>query len=140
MIERLVHAGLGADGRSLVTREEQLDPAASLVRLFTVRPNAYSPPPGAGAPLDLGVPPGAVSWLLTRLEPGFSYDMHHTDTIDLHLVLDGSAELILDDGPHHLRPGDAVAIAGVDHGWKVGPDGCTFAMLFVGTTPAVSPR
>lgn len=132
---RLIHAGLGAGGRSLVTRDEELDLAVARVQLFRVPPGACSPPPGSAAALDLGVAPGAVSWLLRHLEPGYRYDMHHTDTIDLHVVLDGAAELVLDDGPHELRPGDAVAIAGVDHGWQVGPDGCTLAMLFVGTTP-----
>jgi quercetin dioxygenase-like cupin family protein len=131
---RLIHAGLDADGRSLVTRQETLDVTAARIPLFMVPPRAASPPPGPGAALDLKVQPGAVSWLLRRLDPGYSYDMHHTDTVDLHLVLDGSAELILDDGPHQLGPGDAVAITGVDHGWRVGPDGCLFAMLFVGTT------
>lgn len=132
---RLIHTGLDADGHSLVTREEQVDPAAGQTRLFLVRPGAISPPPGPGAALDLGVKPGAVSWVLQYLDSSFSWEMHHTDTVDLHLVLEGSADLILDDGPHQLRPGDAVAVTGVDHGWRAGPDGCTLAMLFVGTTP-----
>ena len=132
---RLIRTGLDADGHSLVTREETLDPADDRIRLFNVPPGASSPPPGPGAALDLGVRPGQVSWLLRRLEPAYSYEMHHTNTVDLHLVLDGSADLILDDGSHQLRPGDAVAITGIDHGWRVGPEGCTFAMMFVGTAP-----
>lgn len=132
---RLIRTGLDADGRSLVTREETLDPADARIQLFNVPPGASSPPPGPGAALDLGVRPGEVSWLLRHLESAYSYEMHHTDTVDLHLVLDGSADLILDDGPHQLRPGDAVAITGIDHGWRVGPEGCTFAMMFVGTAP-----
>ena len=132
---RLIRTELDASGRSLVTRVEELDLTASRTRLFAVAPGAFSPPPGPAPALDLGVVPGAVSWVLTRLEPGYSYGLHHTDTVDLHLVLDGRAELVLDDGPHELRPGDAIAIAGVDHGWQVGPGGCTLAMLFVGTRP-----
>lgn len=132
---RYVQAGLDADGRSRVTREEEIDLAAGRTMLYRVPPGAASPPPGSARSLDLGVRPGEVSWLVTRFEPGFRYGMHHTDTADLHIVLEGRAELVLDDGPHELRAGDAVAVTGVDHAWRVDAEGCTFAMLFVGTVP-----
>jgi quercetin dioxygenase-like cupin family protein len=138
---RLIHTGLNADGRSCVTREDLLDPArARLQELYAVAPGSSSPPPGSGAALALEVPPGAVRWMLVRWAPGFHYGIHHTDTIDLHLVLEGGADLLLDDESVRLRPGDAVAITGVDHGWQAGPHGCTIALLLVGTTPHSGPR
>ena len=61
--------------------------------------------------------------------------MHHTDTLDFDLILDGSVELILDDGTHLLRAGDCVVMTGVDHGWRASSDGCTTAALALGTPP-----
>ena len=132
---RLIHTGLDADGRSCVQREDLLDSGLALQQLFAVAPGCSSPQPGPGAAMNLEVPPGAVRWLLVHWSSGFCYDMHHTDTIDLHFVLTGTVDLILDDGPVPLQPGDAVAVTGVDHGWRAGPAGCTIALVLVGTTP-----
>jgi len=40
---------------------------------------------------------------------------------------------VLDDGAHRLEPGDTVVVAGVDHAWRAGPDGCTMVNTMIGT-------
>jgi hypothetical protein len=59
--------------------------------------------------------------------------IHHTDTVDLDLVVTGSIDLLLDDGAHHLDTGDCVVITGVDHGWRAGAEGCTLSVVLLGT-------
>jgi hypothetical protein len=59
--------------------------------------------------------------------------MHHTDTVDFDTLLEGSLELQLDDGTHPLNVGDCVIVAGVDHAWKSGPEGCRLSVAMVAT-------
>jgi quercetin dioxygenase-like cupin family protein len=58
--------------------------------------------------------------------------MHHTDTVDFDLVVEGTIELILDDGAHALQSGDCVFMTGVDHGWRAGPAGCILSGTSLG--------
>lgn len=60
--------------------------------------------------------------------------MHHTDSVDFDVVLEGSVDLILDDGAHPLQRGDSVVMTGVDHAWRAGQDGCVLAASNVGST------
>jgi quercetin dioxygenase-like cupin family protein len=94
---------------------------------------------GRGADtLDLGVPPSAINWKMIDYGPGVAFSMHHTDTVDLDLVLSGSVELILDDGPHPLEAGDAAVVTGVDHAWRTGPEGCRLSVMSVGVSAETS--
>lgn len=86
--------------------------------------------------LDLGVPPGSVTWNMIDYGPGVAFSMHHTDTLDLDQVLSGSVELILDDGAHPLEAGDAAVVTGVDHAWRTGPDGCRLSVISFGVSPS----
>src|SRR5687767_13471296 len=86
-----------------------------------------------GELVDLGVMPGMCSWVLWRFEAGGEYPMHHTDTLDFDVVLGGSVELLLDDGPHLLRPGDCVVMTGVDHSWRAGGQGCLISGVAFGS-------
>jgi mannose-6-phosphate isomerase-like protein (cupin superfamily) len=61
--------------------------------------------------------------------------VHHTDTLDFHLVLSGSIDLILDTGIAELKPGDCAVITGIDHAWRAGPNGCRLSSLMLGTPP-----
>jgi quercetin dioxygenase-like cupin family protein len=63
--------------------------------------------------------------------------MHHTDTVDIDIVLDGSIELTLDDGVHVLQAGDGAVIRGVDHAWRAGSEGARLSVIFIGTPPPV---
>jgi hypothetical protein len=44
--------------------------------------------------------------------------MHYTDSIDMDIVMSGSADLVLGDGVHHLCAADSVLVTGVDHAWR----------------------
>jgi quercetin dioxygenase-like cupin family protein len=85
--------------------------------------------------LDLAVPAGAMRWTVIDYAPGAGFSMHHTDTVDLDVVLSGSVDLILDDGVHPLAPGDSAVVTGVDHGWRAGPEGCRLSVMTIGASP-----
>jgi quercetin dioxygenase-like cupin family protein len=85
--------------------------------------------------LDLGVAAGAMRWTVIDYAPGARFSMHHTDTVDLDVVLSGSVDLILDDGEHPLAPGDSAVVTGVDHAWRAGPEGCRLSIVTIGASP-----
>lgn len=73
-------------------------------------------------------PPGGVIVRSFTWEPGFSYPMHRSDTIDFIFVISGKLELILEDGSTVLERGDCVVQRGTNHAWRVvGAEPCTFA-------------
>ncbi|HCV28532.1 MAG TPA: hypothetical protein DGB32_09410, partial [Dehalococcoidia bacterium] len=47
-------------------------------------------------------------------EPGW----HTTDTLDFGMVISGEIDLDLDDGVHHLKPGDAIVQRATRHAWR----------------------
>ncbi len=133
--------GVDADGKScVVSREEMmLDQVAPGFAMGIPYATTTSPPPpraGGSAPLiDQGISPGLARWMVAELGPGSETPMHHTDTLDLQTVLSGSVELVLDDGAHTLEAGDVVVLAGVDHAWRAGPQGCRLSAVLIGTPP-----
>jgi quercetin dioxygenase-like cupin family protein len=133
---RQLVTGTDADGRSCVVRELQLQRSGPDTERHVVYLTDDPPAPrptGHGELTDLGVPPGVVRLSMNFGAAGTTTGVHHTDTVDFHTVLEGSIDLILDDGPHHLAAGDSIVVAGVDHSWQVGPSGCTMASVFLGT-------
>lgn len=138
---RQIVTGVDADGRSCVVSESELtfDTAGPGVAVDLVFETSESPPPprqpGPAGLLDLGVAPGLARWMVVEYEPSAEFAMHHTDTVDFDIVLGGSVDLILDDGIHPLTTGDCVAVTGVDHGWRAGPDGCILSVVLLGTPP-----
>jgi len=138
---RVLVTGVDADGRSCVLSEQVvLDPAPDGVFHFGLAHRTASAPPPAGPAahtelMDVQVPPGIAQWIVIDYEPGGIQEWHHTDTVDFDLVLQGSIDLTLDDGVHHLDAGDGAVINGVDHAWQAGPDGCRLSVLFLGTPP-----
>lgn len=140
-MQRLV-TGIDENGRSCVISREQPEVVTAeggITTIDTMVDVQQTPPPprpqGNGEFYDLGVGPGQLQWLVVKWEPGASFTMHHTDTIDLDTVLAGSMELTLDDGTHLLEAGDCVVINGVDHAWRAGPEGCTMSFALFGTPP-----
>jgi quercetin dioxygenase-like cupin family protein len=79
--------------------------------------------------------PGEARWLLVEWDAGVEAFTHHTDSIDFDVVLEGSVEIGLDDGPHLLEAGDVVVVNGVDHSWRAGPAGCRLSVVSIGTPP-----
>lgn len=140
---RTIITGVDASGRSCVASEFELEQAQdpldvkALFRTYSSPPN--SRPKGSGVLNVLGLPPGHLQWQIVRWAPRSPSDppanatMHHTDTIDLDLVLDGSIDLVLGDGPHRLDVGDCAVVVGIDHGWIEGPGGCTLSVVLLGT-------
>ena len=57
--------------------------------------------------LDLTVPTGAMRWTVIDYAPGAAFSMHHTDTVDLDVVLSGSVDLILMTVSTRSRPATA---------------------------------
>ena len=138
---RVLITGVDADGKSCVVSEQVgLDPVPDGVFHFGVvhRTASAPPPPGPAARtehMDVQVPPGIAQWIVVDYEPGGVQEWHHTDTVDFDLVLQGSIDLTLDDGVHHLEAGDGAVVNGVDHAWQAGADGCRLSVLFLGTPP-----
>jgi hypothetical protein len=126
------------DGQSCIIETISCDgggPDAVIHELFeiaTLPPQAR--PAGLGAFLDLGLPAGGLRWRLINFPPNLEYPtMHHTDSVDCNTVIRGKTDLILADGAHTLVAGDCAVVPGVDHTWKVGPEGCTVVYTLIGT-------
>ena len=138
---RTLITGVDADGRSCVVSQDELaldELAPGFAMGIPFATTACPPParpPGSAPLIDQGIAPGLARWMVVELGPGSETPMHHTDTLDLETVLSGSVELILDDGAHHLDQGDLVVLAGVDHAWRAGPDGCRLSAVLIGTPP-----
>jgi quercetin dioxygenase-like cupin family protein len=136
---RKLVTGVDSAGRSCVVEETEFStPPAAPVTEVIYRTTTSPPPvrpPGRGSHLGVDAPPGIARWLFIQFQPGQRAEMHHTDSIDFDTVIAGDVDIVLDDGAHHLEPGDCVVVTGVDHGWVAGPDGCKFAALVIGTSP-----
>lgn len=139
---RRVVTGTDPEGRSCVV--EDTDVGATMAtpdfeRHEIYRSPSVPPPPrpqGHGEEFPMGIEPGQVLWYLTRMGPGVvDVPFHHTDTVDIGFVLDGSIELLLDDGAHLLRAGDSFVVNGHDHSWRIGRDGCRLCSASIGTPP-----
>ncbi len=125
----LMVVSTGEDGRSKVVSR---DPAEGSSILWQFDASALEVPAVEGDAADIGVAPGHGVWRLLRPAPGTVGARHYTLTMDIYIVLEGSAELLLDDGPLALTQGDHVRCEGAAHGWRWGDDGCTLTVLNLG--------
>ncbi|MGP2440103.1 hypothetical protein [Streptomyces sp. JW3] len=134
---KLLVAGV-KDGRSgIVERVEWEHPpeAADVTAKPVVTFEVGSPsvrPSGTSEYRNYGIPVGTAVWNRVRFPANQKRELHHTNTIDSITIIDGSMWIVLDDGEHELLAGDCVLIHGVDHGWRIGPDGCTTSNLLFG--------
>ena len=71
----------------------------------------------------------------SHLEGSTTATLHHTDTLNLVFVEQGSIDLLLQDGAHELEPGDYVVMPGIDHAYRAGPEGCRLVAISIGTPP-----
>jgi len=139
---RLLVTGVDGDGRGCVVGEEQLKmelaPGKRVwhATAYTELVALARQPQRSSDFMDLQIGSGRVRWLVIDYEAGAEQEMHHTDTVDLDIVLQGSIELILDDGAHLLRAGDGAVVSGVDHAWRSGAEGCRLSVMFIGTPPS----
>jgi len=136
---RQIVTGVDANGRSCVVAEHvnEPPPTGDRVRVHTAFETVQNPapprPPGQSRFTDLHVAVGCTRLIIVQWPPGVTASMHYTDTVDYDTVLDGSVDIILDDGRHHLEVGDTVIVTGVDHAWESGPEGATLAVVLLGT-------
>ena len=141
---RLLVTGVDASGHSCAVQDGPITLQGNagvdgiLYSVLYATPSLPSISTGGGRAadfLDLAVPPGAMRWTVIDYALGAGFSMHHTDTVDLDVVLPGSVDLILDDGEHPLAPGDSVVVTGVDHAWRAGPEGCRLSVMTIGAPP-----
>ena len=147
---RKLITGVDADGRSCLLEVVEVTPApvdghgVNIERIFATTESP--PPPGAqalGPNVDVGLAPGILRWIVVDHPPEGERDpnatarkIHHTNTLEFVFVHEGSGEMLLEDGPHPVGPGDLIVMPGVDHAMRPGPDGCRLVVMSVGTTPA----
>jgi mannose-6-phosphate isomerase-like protein (cupin superfamily) len=84
--------------------------------------------------LDLSPGPGAAMWRIYELPPGLVYEMHHTDTVDFDVLVDGSMTLVLDRDEVDLAPGDGVLLRGDRHSWRAGNEGARMLFALLGSS------
>lgn len=78
-------------------------------------------------PPKAGLTARIVTW-----QPGFSYPMHRTNTLDILFVVSGRIELILEEGKTILAAGDSAIQRGTKHGWRVdGDEPCTVGVVLI---------
>ncbi|MFI5046951.1 MAG: cupin domain-containing protein [Acidimicrobiia bacterium] len=138
---RVLITGVDDQGRSCVV--EETTPSghayeAGGITVAQVVRTESSPPParppgraeGIGAML-----PGHAMWSFVEFPPGVTTPLHHTDSLDFDVVLEGSVDVVLDDGRHRLGRGDGVVLKGVDHRWETHEEGCRMSVVVIGTPP-----
>jgi quercetin dioxygenase-like cupin family protein len=138
---RILITGVDDQGRSCIVEETTPDSDAfgDGIAVTVLAETESSPPPprppGRGEHFPIVRGPGIARWSFVHFPPGTTASLHHTDSVDFDVILDGTVDLILDDGPHRLEPGDAVVVKGVDHGWATHEQGCRMSVVVIGTPP-----
>jgi uncharacterized cupin superfamily protein len=141
---RRVVAGVGADGRTTALSDGvpsciQNMQGVDIAELWRLDRPAARGTDGGDPPADnwelaaAGV--GGLAWRIVRFKSA-SPELHATPTIDLVVVVDGEIDLVLEDAPVRLRPGDSAVIQQCLHGWQLVDDQpCTMvaAMITVAT-------
>lgn len=146
---RILTLGRDAEGHSYLADEREVTTAPAMTgvavaSLFSTDESPpMAPPPGQGTFDDMQMAPGTVNWMVVDLEPYSSEDeptlateMHYNNTIELFCVLEGSIHTVLGNGALDLRPGDCVAMPGVDHATRAGPEGARVLSISIGLAPA----
>jgi len=146
---RKLVTGVDSDGRSClaeVTGVELLDMGGHGVNLARILLTDQSPPPprlpALGRYVETSLAPGLLRWMIVEHPPHDENDppttsrtMHHNDALDLVFVHEGTGNLLLQDGPHPVGPGDLIVMHGVDHAMDPGADGMTLVVFSIGVPP-----
>lgn len=121
-------------------------PHASIARLFAIDQSPPPPTPkGLGRHRPGVLPPGHLDWYVIDHAPRGEdqptprpRDLHYRDVVDLILIIEGGAQLILGDGPHEVRVGDCIVMAGAEHAFQPDPGGCRLMGLAIGAQLATN--
>ncbi len=147
---RTLISGIDAEGRSSVVsdgeRETSAVPGIPGVLNADLYQTTESPPPtrppGLAENVDVQLPAGLLRLMGVDHEAHEPNEglttatkMHNTDALDIVYVIEGHADLVLEDGPHAVGPGECVITPGTDHAWQAGPAGVRFLVFSLGTLP-----
>jgi len=139
---RFLITGVDDEGRSCVLEDRPpmivpFETGGIQVELAAATESCPPPPrpPGHGGLVPIPGEPGIVRWNFIAFPPHTKTAVHHTDSVDYNVILDGSVDVILDDGPHRLNQGDAVVLNGVDHCWQTGDSDCRMSVVVIATPP-----
>lgn len=138
---RSLIAGVDDAGRSCIVdeiliedRDIHREGPSSRTDVFKLRETPPPPrPPAKASYHETGLAPGDVDICVLQMPADIEHPMHYTDTLNLHTIIEGYLDVLLDDGPHRLNLGDSLVLPGVDHGWRAGPEGCTMTILNLGS-------
>jgi len=137
---RFVLADFNPQGESTIVSVQEFDDSVNLIEipspaelLDEVRQGSQSQPLDL-RPLGVDVSPGQIIWSVFRQTSEQSIGLHHTDTVDFDVVLEGSTTLSLENGAIELHVGDCVVIKGVPHAWRAGRGGCLLSVIFLGNS------
>jgi oxalate decarboxylase/phosphoglucose isomerase-like protein (cupin superfamily) len=83
--------------------------------------------------IELSPGPNGTIFRVLELPPGAPAHMHKTDTVDYVILLDGEADMILDDGAEvHMNAGDVMVQRATWHGWaNRGTKPCHIAFVLI---------
>jgi mannose-6-phosphate isomerase-like protein (cupin superfamily) len=139
LANRFLITGVDEQGRSCVVREEApaVSPFVSGITVGLVASSGSAPPPvrppGRGELLGVASAPGVASWSIIEFPAEVTTPVHHTDSMDFDIVLDGRVFLVLDDGSHQLEAGDGTVLSGVDHHWRTEAESCRMSVVVIAT-------
>lgn len=89
------------------------------------------PRPATGILLDFAPQPGVVSWRIIEFWAGRDIPFHHTDSVDITVVVDGTVDFAVDAETIALAAGDVVVVNGAGHSWKT-EAGCRLLVGMIG--------
>ncbi len=147
---RTLISGVDDEGRSCVVSDGDRTtsgvPGIPGVLNAVLYQTTESPPPARPPALadnvDVQLPAGLLRLMVVDHAPHepdsvptTSTKMHNTDALDIVYVVEGRANLVLEDGQHAVGPGECVITPGTDHAWEAGPEGVRFLVFSLGIPP-----
>ena len=136
---RRVVTALDEQGRSSVIFDDRLSApdGGTVIAWSTALPVSNEGTADTGnVPPSMDLLRGGTGFSIARMEPGSSFPMHASNTIDYMFFLSGRITLILETGEVELGAGDLVVDRGILHGWRVeGAEPVIFVCVNVGAEP-----
>ena len=96
-------------------------------RIVGLDPAGFTDEPGVHS---LEVPAGVTRFSIINFGPGYESKVHHTDSIDFDICLDGELDLVLETDVVRLEPGDVAILNRSEHAWRT-ETGATFAFVML---------
>ncbi|GGJ70272.1 hypothetical protein [Streptomyces brasiliensis] len=63
--------------------------------------------------------------------PGWSYQLHCSESVDFSTVVQGAVDFSVDEGTRTLGPGNCVLVAGTSYAWST-KHGCRLLVVMLG--------